>query len=106
METIKKAILKDLKAGKRLTVLCGLKNYSTIDFRKYVSLLKKDGVLIQSSWVSRNGKHFKEYFIPKSYQFKCFTLALLFLTSCHKLELIDAIKDGAKLTKSDAGIYV
>jgi len=30
-------------------------------------------------------------------------LILLLLSSCKKIELIDAIKDGAKLTKADAG---
>lgn len=103
METIKKEILSDLTNGKRLTVLDGLKMYSTIDLRKYISLIKKDGINIESKWISKNGKHFKEYFIAKNYQFKCFVLALLFLTSCHKVELIDAIAAGAKLTKADAG---
>ena len=33
-------------------------------------------------------------------------ILILLLTGCKKVELIDAIKDGAKLTKADAGYYV
>ena len=72
METIKKAIITDLTNGKTLTVLDGLTLYRTIDLRKYISDLRKDGNLISDRWVKSNGKKFKQYFIPKSYQFKCF----------------------------------
>lgn len=72
METIKKAILSDLQNGKRLTVLCGMLNYKTVEMRKYISLLKKDGVNIQSVWVTKNKKSFKEYFLQKEYNFISF----------------------------------
>lgn len=100
METIKKAILLDLKQGKRLTVLCGLKLYSTIELRKYISLLRKDGNVIGDIWVSRNKKHFKEYFLTKKCNFSKINLLMFILTSP---EIIDAISMGAKLTKADAG---
>jgi hypothetical protein len=106
METIKKAIITDLTNGKTLTVLDGLTMYRTIDLRKYISDLRAEGNLISDRWVKSNGKKFKQYFIARSYQFKCFVLSIVLLTSCHKVELIDAIKDGAKLTKADAGISI
>lgn len=71
-ETIKLSILTDLNNGKKLTVMDGLLSHKTIDLRKYISLIKKDGIAIESKWVSRNGKHFKEYFIPKKYEFSSF----------------------------------
>lgn len=69
METIKKAILTDLQNGKRLTVLDGINNHLTVDLRKYISLLKKEGVNINSVWVTKNKKSFKEYFLQKEYDF-------------------------------------
>ena len=72
METIKKAIITDLTNGKTLTVMDGLTLYRTIDLRKYISTLRAEGNLISDRWVKSNGKKFKQYFIGKNYQFKCF----------------------------------
>lgn len=69
---IKKQMREDLEGGMTLTVLTGLKLYKTIDLRKYISDLKKEGMNIQSRWVQRNKKRYKEYFIGKKYNFTCF----------------------------------
>lgn len=68
-ETIKQMIRTDLELGMTLTVISGLKNYRTIDLRKYISDLKKDGVNISDRWVLKNKKKYKEYFISKKYDF-------------------------------------
>jgi len=59
---IKEQIKNGLEAGKTLTVLDALNQFRTIELRKYVSMLRKEGLNIQDRWVSKNGKRFKEYF--------------------------------------------
>ncbi len=59
---IKEQIKNGFEAGKTLTVLDALNQFRTIELRKYVSMLRKEGLNIQDRWVSKNGKRFKEYF--------------------------------------------
>ncbi len=56
-------IKNGLEAGKTLTVVSALNEYRTIDLRKYISDLRKEGMNIQDRWVEKNGKRFKEYFV-------------------------------------------
>ena len=66
-------IKNGLEAGKTLTVVDALNQYRTIDLRKYISDLRKEGMVINDRWVTKNGKRYKEYFVSKSYDFSlCF----------------------------------
>lgn len=56
-----KAIENHFKAGKELTVLDAVKLFRTIDLRKYVSILRKNGMNISGTWVVNPGVKFKVY---------------------------------------------
>ncbi len=51
--------------GLKLTVLTAIELCSTIDLRKYVSMLRKDGMNIQSDWVQKGNKSYKVYYLLK-----------------------------------------
>lgn len=57
-----KAILEQLIAGRRITTMSVLSSVGTSELRTYLSRIRKT-VKISSTWVKRNGKHFKEYYI-------------------------------------------
>jgi len=72
-ETIKQAIKQSFEAGNTLTTLDGLKLFRTLEMRKFVSMLRAEGMSIQDRWVEKNGKRYKEYFVNKKIDLsKCF----------------------------------
>jgi hypothetical protein len=59
-----KAIKEELLAGKRITVQSVLKTIGTQELRTYIPRLRREfGLLIETKWISSNGKRFKEYFL-------------------------------------------
>lgn len=60
-----KAIENYFKSGKELTVLGGVKLFHTIDLRKYVSILRQQGMNIVGTWVFDPGVKYKIYKLHK-----------------------------------------
>jgi hypothetical protein len=58
-------ILNYLKNGYHLTSIGVLNLLGTTEIRSRIAELRKAGYNIQDRWVERNGKRFKEYYIPK-----------------------------------------
>jgi len=59
-----KAIREQLIRGWRITVQSVLQSVGTQEARTYIAILRKDPELkIKDRWISKNGKHFKEYFL-------------------------------------------
>lgn len=52
-----------LNSGLRLTVLSAISICSTVDLRKYVSMLRKEGLNIQNEWVQKGNKSYKVYWL-------------------------------------------
>lgn len=50
-----------LESGLKLTVLTAISICETVDLRKYISILKKDGMDIKSEWIQKGSKSFKRY---------------------------------------------
>lgn len=63
----KSAILKALVNGQRLTVLDAVRKFNTVELRKLVSELRRDGFKINDEWcVNKKTKsRYKVYFIKK-----------------------------------------
>lgn len=59
-----KAILDQLIAGQRITTSSVLFSIQTSELRTYIARIRKT-VKVSDKWVTKNGKHFKEYFISK-----------------------------------------
>lgn len=59
-----KAILQQLIAGRRITSISVLKSIGTTETRVYIARIRKT-VKVSDKWVTKNGKHFKEYYIEK-----------------------------------------
>ena len=64
-DRIKQAIKQSFEAGHTLTTLDGLTRFRTLEMRKFVSMLRAEGMNIGDRWVSNNGKRFKQYFVSK-----------------------------------------
>lgn len=62
-----KEIIKDILLSGTVLTSCGTaEKYITADFRKYVSILRREGLNIVDEWTqSEGGKHFKKYWIKK-----------------------------------------
>lgn len=60
--TAKARIRTALKSGMRLTTAQGNKIGSTVDFRKIISLLKREGFEVESFWNEKNGRRWKTYY--------------------------------------------
>ncbi len=58
-------IKRQLISGREITVQSVLRSVGTQELRHYISALKKEGLVICSTWISRNGKHFKKYWLDK-----------------------------------------
>lgn len=58
----KRLIKAALLSGKRMTSAEGNREGNTVDFRKVVSRLKKEGMPISSYWTTTNGHRYKIYF--------------------------------------------
>jgi hypothetical protein len=53
-------------AGRRITVQSVLKSVGTQELRHYISIIRREqDFKITTTWVSKKGKRFKEYFIEK-----------------------------------------
>jgi hypothetical protein len=66
-----KSIKEQLLAGKRITVQSVLKSIGTQELRTYIPRFRREfGMIIDTNWLYRDGKKFKEYFIKESNQFK------------------------------------
>ena len=59
MAKIKEAFI----AGEKLTTAQGNRLAHTVDFRKIVSRLRKNGMVINDTWSEHNGHRFKVYFL-------------------------------------------
>lgn len=64
-ETNKDKVKTLLESGERISVKSVWRVIRTTETRHYVSQLKRDGLLILSEWVERNGYRFKEYWLAK-----------------------------------------
>ena len=60
-------IIRDqLLSGRRITVQSVLRSVNTQELRHYIPIIRRRfGIAIQSEWVERKGKRFKEYFLKK-----------------------------------------
>jgi transcription initiation factor IIE alpha subunit len=62
----KRRVFECMKAGKVLTAMNGFTDLGIVSVRDYISMLKKDGIIIQSEWrKSSSGKRYKSYWINK-----------------------------------------
>ena len=52
-----------LESGLKLTVLSAISIASTIDLRKYISMLRQQGMDIKSEWVQKGKKSYKIYWL-------------------------------------------
>ena len=66
MQNNKEKVLNYLMAGNTLTAYDGFTKLNIVSVRDYVSMLKRDGIIISSEWRYNNDftKRFKEYWIP------------------------------------------
>ena len=59
-------VLDFLKGGNTITAMNGFEQLKIVSVRDYISMLKKDGVPIQSEWrKSPSGKRYKAYWLEK-----------------------------------------
>ena len=49
--------------GVRVTTMSILFTIGTSELRKYLSDLRKEGLIIRDKWIEKDGKHFKQYWI-------------------------------------------
>lgn len=63
----KAAILKALINGQKLTVLSAVKKFNTVDLRKRISELRREGFKINDEWCVNNStkSRYKSYWIKK-----------------------------------------
>lgn len=52
-----------LKGGSKITSLLILRHVGTTEVRHYLSILRKEGMLIKDSWIEKDGKRFKEWYL-------------------------------------------
>lgn len=52
-----------LKGGARITSLLILRHVGTTEVRHYLSILRKEGMLIKDNWIEKDGKRFKEWYL-------------------------------------------
>ena len=62
LNTAKACIQTALKSGMRLTTAQGNRIGCTVDFRKIVSRLKREGFEVKSFWNEKNGRRWKTYY--------------------------------------------
>ena len=67
MESLEKKIRAHFEAGHSLTVVDCLNQFRTIELRKIVSTLRREGLAIDDEWVTNpnSKKKFKRYFLRK-----------------------------------------
>lgn len=66
MDSLEKQIANYLKQGQSLTVVKALELFRTIELRKIVSTLRRQGMQIEDEWItSEAGKRYKRYFLNK-----------------------------------------
>jgi hypothetical protein len=68
MQTISQTeqIRKYLKSGRKLTQLGAIARFGCLRLGARIHELRHDGEPVCSRLVTRNGKHFAEYYIPKN----------------------------------------
>ena len=54
-----------LESGMKLSVISVLNLCQTIDARKYISMLRQQGMDIKSEWVQKGKKSYKIYYLEK-----------------------------------------
>lgn len=62
LRTAKSRIQMALKSGMYLTTAQGNRIGSTVDFRKIISLLKREGFEVKSFWNEKSGRRWKTYY--------------------------------------------
>lgn len=62
LRTAKARIKMALKSGMRLTTAQGNRIGRTVDSRKIISLLKREGFEVESFWNEKNGRRWKTYY--------------------------------------------
>lgn len=65
-EKNKQKIKTLLETGAKVTVKSAWLICRTTELRTYLSQLRKDGMMILSEWVERDGKRFKQYWLAPS----------------------------------------
>jgi len=66
MQSLEKQISQHFKEGNSLTVVETLQLFQTIELRKIVSTLRRQGMEIKDEWMeSSKGKRYKRYFLFK-----------------------------------------
>ena len=67
LNTAKRKILTEFKRGRELTTFTGNQCGRTVDFRKVVSELRKEGWPIKDSWnKAPDGRRYKVYYLPET----------------------------------------
>lgn len=64
-ETNLSRVKSALESGMKLSVISVLNLCQTIDARKYISILRKQGMDIKSEWVQKGKKSYKIYYLEK-----------------------------------------
>lgn len=52
-----------LQAGAKITSIIVLRLVGTTEVRHYLSILRKEGLVIRDNWIEQNGKRFKEWYL-------------------------------------------
>lgn len=52
-----------LKGGARITSILILNRVGTTEVRHYLSILRKEGLVVHDRWIEQNGKRFKEWYL-------------------------------------------
>lgn len=66
LDTIISRIREAFSNGKELTTFTGNMIGRTVDFRKIVSVLRKEGMQIEDRWqTTQDGRRYKIYFLSK-----------------------------------------
>lgn len=61
-ETLKEKVRAALLNGRQLTTLDAMRDFNSVDLRKLISLLRREGMAISDKWAtSTNRKRFKIY---------------------------------------------
>ena len=64
-ETNLQRVKSALESGMKLSVISVLNLCQTIDARKYISMLRQQGMDIKSEWVQKGKKSYKIYYLEK-----------------------------------------
>ena len=64
-ETNLSRVKSALESGMKLSVISVLNLCQTIDARKYISMLRQQGMNIKSEWVQKGKKSYKIYYLEK-----------------------------------------